>query len=46
MEAGHPVGDGEEEPAQQLPVEAHPLNPAATRRPGGYWNEDSLPILE
>lgn len=27
-------------------IETHPLNSAATRRPGGYWNEDRLPVAD
>jgi hypothetical protein len=34
---------GDEEPVD---LETHPLNPAAVRRPGGYWNEGVLPVTD
>jgi len=27
-------------------LEIHPLNPAAVRRPGGYWTEESVPVTD
>jgi hypothetical protein len=37
---------GDDPPGTSEDLEPHPLNPGTVRRQGGYWNEDSLPVMD
>jgi len=41
-----PIDSGPEADESADAIETHPLKSAVTRRPQGYWNEDSLPVTD